>query len=280
MPSEGVPMHISADDIIDLQIHTIYSDGHWQPPALFDYLAQAHFRLVSITDHDSLERVHELQMLGATHGIYVLPGVEMSTNWQGKSAHLLCYAAEFRGDALARMARGTVAAQLANTLAVYEELQRRGYRFPQGSGVPVRPIDNARLLHANGFAASLEDALAMIADAGYRSITVPLAEAVSAAHAGGALAVLAHPGRGGGEIQQYDVPLLADMLLDVPLDGIEVRYPTYSDEQVAAYTAFAREHGLLMSAGSDSHGPRQRLPVPYPASLCADLLARCGIAVG
>ncbi len=64
-----------------------------------------------------------------THGVHVLPGVEMTTNWRGRSAHLLCYAAEFSGDALGRLARATVANQLANTHAVYEELRRRGYHF-------------------------------------------------------------------------------------------------------------------------------------------------------
>lgn len=273
-------MNIAADDRIDLQIHTIYSDGQWRPDELFAHLAQAGFRVVSITDHDTMEHLGELRALGASYGVHVLPGVEMTTNWRGLSAHLLCYATEFSGDALANLARGTVTGQLANTHAVYEELRRRGYHFAQDSELPVRPIDNARLLLANGHAATLDDALRMIADAGYRSVTLPLVDAVGAAHASGALAVLAHPGRGGGEMQQYDPPLLAELLTDAPLDGIETHYPTYSEEQVAMYTAFAREHALLVSVGSDSHGPQQRMPIPYPAATCAELLVHCGIAVG
>lgn len=270
---------VAEDDRIDLQIHTIYSDGQWQPEPLFEYLARARFRVVSITDHDSMEHLGELQALGAAHGVYVIPGVEMSTNWRGNNAHLLCYAATFHGDELGRLARATVADQLANTYAVYNELVRRGYHFPVEDGLPIRPIDNARLLQKYSYAATLDDALNAITDAGYQSITVPLTEVVAAAHASGALAVLAHPGRDGGEIHQYDLRLLEALVADVPLDGIEVRYPTYSDEQVAAYSAFAHEHSLLVSAGSDSHGPQQRLPVAYPASMCADLLARCGVIV-
>ena len=110
-------MMLGANDRIDLQIHTIYSDGQWQPDALFAHLARERFRLVSITDHDSMEHLDELRSLGNAHGVYVLPGVEMTTNWRGKNAHLLCYAATFRGDALGRIARGTVASQVANTRA-------------------------------------------------------------------------------------------------------------------------------------------------------------------
>lgn len=272
-------MNLGANDRIDLQIHTIYSDGQWQPDDLFAHLAREQFRLVSITDHDSMEHLDELRALGDEHGVYVLPGVEITTNWRGKSAHLLCYAAAFRGDALTQIGQDTVARQLANTQAVYEELMRKGYHFAPHISSPTRPIDNARLLQSHGYATSLDDALRMIANAGYRSINVSLASAVAAAHADGALAILAHPGRGGGEIHRYDIPLLSEMLADVPLDGIEARYPTHGEEQVAAYSAFARERGLLVSAGSDSHGPGQRLPVPYPASTCRELLARCGVIV-
>ena len=65
----------------------------------------------------------------------------------------------------------------------------------------------------------------------------------------------------------------------MPLDGIEVYYPLHTAAQVAAYEALARERGLLVSAGSDSHGPRQRLPIAYEARQCAALLARSEVEV-
>lgn len=279
-------MRLSATDAVDLQLHTIYSDGHWQPAELFDYLAGAGFRAVAITDHDRVDTAGELDALGAARGIAVIPGVEVTTIWRGWSAHMLCYTGDLTAladGALARLTVVTVRAQEENTQAVYDALRSRGYEFPRqaevlaGNGGHLRrPIDNARLLQAHGLAPDRASALAMIADAGYRSMTAPLAEAVAAAHVDGALAILAHPGRRGGEIHRYDPPQLRELLGEVPLDGLEARYPTHTPEQVAAYIALADELGLLVSAGSDSHGPRQRLPVPYPAASCAALLARCG----
>jgi len=146
-------------------------------------------------------------------------------------------------------------------------------------GAVLRPVDNARLLLAHGDAADLAEALTMIRDAGYRQALAPLDRAVVAAHASGAVAVLAHPGRGGGEIYRFDPPLIDEMLADVPLDGIEVYYPTHTNEQTAAYAALAWRRGLLVGAGSDSHGPQQRLPIAYPARSTAALLARCGVEV-
>jgi len=280
---------IRGTDAIDLHMHTTYSDGHWRPAALFEHLAREGFRVVAVTDHDQVRHLAETQALGAAHGIIVVPGTEITTTWRGLNAHVLCYARVgfgFTSATLADLARATEAAQLANTRAVYAELLRRGYIFPRQDdilraqgGQVVRPIDNARLISDSGYAPTPADALAVITDAGYISIKAPIAEAVAAAHASGSLTMLAHPGRGEGEIQRYDPPLLLELLAEIPLDGLEVYYPTYTPEQTAAYAALAAERDLLVSAGSDSHGPRQRYPIRYPAERCAALLGRLGVVV-
>lgn len=293
-----IPATLSGDAPVDLHLHTVYSDGHWEPAALFDHLAGAGFRLVAVADHDRADRLAELAALGTERGVGVLPGVEVTTSWNGSVAHLLCYAGRGRtpygpaGDgflpdgALARLTAATVAGVRENTAAVRAELERRGYTFPRAAEVlaalpdPLaRPASNARLLLAHGYAATQDEALALIAQAGYQIISAPLAEAVAAAHADGALALLAHPGRQDAEIQRYAPEPLARICEEVPLDGLEAYYPLHTPEQTAVYLAFARTRGLPVSAGSDSHGPRQRLPIAYPARDVAALLARLGIAV-
>lgn len=273
------------DDAVDLQIHTVYSDGHWLPDQLFAYLRDAGFRLVAITDHDTCEHVDELQRLGAAHGIIALPAMEVTTDWQGASAHLLCFAPDGFGSRLPALANGIVERQRQNTREVYHELLRRGYDFPRledalgGLREPVRPADNQFLLRAHGYAPDMTEAFALITDAGYRQMTVPLRDAVDAAHDAGALAVIAHPGRGEGEIHRYELDELSALLNDMPLDGVEVYYPNHTPEQVEEFKGLAARRGLLVSAGSDSHGPEQRLPIRYEAALVANLLARCGVSV-
>lgn len=278
---------IGADASIDLHTHTLYSDGHWQPEELIAQLAREGIAVAAVTDHDTVEHVDALRALGRDLGVHLLAGTEVTTSWRGMPAHLLCYAAALTSDALATLIQATVRGQLDNTREVYRTLvEERGYAFPdqrevlaERDGAVVRPIDNARLLLRHGYAPDLPSAMEMIREVGYAQVTAPLEEAVAAAHASGAVTVLAHPGRGGGEIHRYDPEQIEALLVDVPLDGIEVYYPTHTPEQTAAYAALARRRGLLVSAGSDSHGPRQRLPIAYPASLCAALLERCGVAV-
>jgi 3',5'-nucleoside bisphosphate phosphatase len=277
---------IPADAILDLHLHTIYSDGLWTPTDLFNHLAFRSFRVVSIVDHDTTAHVAELQRLGQACGILVLAGVEVTSEWNGMVAHVLCYAGEFSGSGLAELVDGTCRKQLENTRAVYAELENRGYRFPRRSevlsdqdGELRRPVDNARLLVGHGYAEDLEEGLVLIRDAGYVIIAAPIHHTVEAAHSSGAVALLAHPGRGGGEIVRYDPPLLEEMLESTPLDGLEVFYPTHTQEQASVYLALANGRTLLVGAGSDSHDAGQRLPIAYRAEQCERLLGRCGIHV-
>jgi 3',5'-nucleoside bisphosphate phosphatase len=52
---------------------------------------------------------------------------------------------------------------------------------------------------------------------------------------------------------------------ELPLDGIEAYDPTHTGKQVAAYLAYAMQHYLLVSAGSDLHDPHGSLPIAYRA---------------
>src|SRR5260370_36480709 len=179
---------LRADDPVDLQIHTVHSDGQWLPDELFTHLAARGFRAVAITDHDTLEHVESLCALGARHGVHVVPGTELTTEWRGHPAHLLCYAGQLTGDALAAVAGDTARRQQENTLAVHDELVRRGFTFPRREtvladqgGALLRPADNARLLLEHGQAGDMGAALALICEAGYRTAMAPLVPAIPAA---------------------------------------------------------------------------------------------------
>jgi hypothetical protein len=265
-------------------MHTTYSDGHWRPEELFAYLAEHHFALVSVTDHDRIDRIEEMQALGRQVGIPVLAGVEVTTEWEGKMGHVLCYGIDSANAEFKSLLQKTVQRQLENTQAVYQELRRRGYEFPrqaevlaEQNGDLVRPVDNARLLQAHGQAQHFQEALKIMTDAGFRSIMADMAEAVAAAHQAGGFALIAHPGRRETGFTLYTTELLDQVSEQVPLDGIEVVHPSHSTEQVADFQAYVTRRGWLTSTGSDSHGPRHRYPIAHQASLSAALLNRCNV---
>ena len=79
---------LASDAAIDLQLHTIYSDGTWTPEQLLDYLVREQFGLVAITDHDRADTVTALQQLALDKHLPVLVAVEMTTVWQIGRAHV------------------------------------------------------------------------------------------------------------------------------------------------------------------------------------------------
>jgi predicted metal-dependent phosphoesterase TrpH len=279
--------HIASDTPIDLHMHTTYSDGRWSAEELFDHLAEQGFGLVAVTDHDRVDTFAHMQRLGAQKQIAVLPGVEISAQWHGSMADVLCYGFDPQNQALSSIAEQVRQGQKANAEEVYAQLLHQGYLFPRRQKVlkategQLRVAgDCANLLIKHGYVENWQTALRMIRDAGYHEIKADIVEVIAAAHNSGGIALIAHPGRGLNqpeEFTNYTPDLLDQVRAEAPLDGIEVYYPTHAPELVETYLTYAQRHDLLVSAGADSHGPPGRMPIKYQAELCRRLLERLDI---
>ncbi|MFL5704908.1 MAG: PHP domain-containing protein [Ktedonobacteraceae bacterium] len=277
---------LSPDAPIDLHMHTNYSDGRWPAQQLIDYLANDGYALVAVTDHDRVDMVSSIQDLAAEKNLPVLAGVEMSTVWHDKMAHMLCYGFDPQQNYLSTVTENTMQKQLENTHEVHDELLRRGYTFPreeevlaENGGKLNRPADNGRLLREHGYAGDWQTALKMIREAGFRSIMADMAETVDAAHRSGAVCLIAHPGRREHGFTFYDPGLLDQVRVEIPLDGIEVYHPYHSPEIIEIYLEYVRKHNLLFSTGSDSHCIPGRMPIKHRAEISRQLLERVGIHV-
>ncbi|HJT59093.1 MAG TPA: PHP domain-containing protein [Ktedonobacteraceae bacterium] len=282
-------IRIFSDTSIDLQLHTTYSDGRWSAEQLFDYLAHEGFGLVAVTDHDRVDTVASIQQLGTQKHVPVLPAVEISAEWHGKMGDVLCFGFDPHEKTLRAIADRVRQRQKDNAQEVYGALLQRGYHFPHRQEQLATTLGELRvagdcgtLLLKEGYVKDWPSALEVITEAGYREMKADMAETVEAVHQSGGVALIAHPGRGELEPREftfYTPDLLDQVRAEIPLDGIEVYYPTHAPALVATYLAYAHQHDLLISAGSDSHGPPGRLPIKYRAKLCRCLLERVGIQV-
>jgi predicted metal-dependent phosphoesterase TrpH len=267
-------------------MHTTFSDGRWPAEQLLDYLVSEGFDLVAITDHDRVDTMPTIQQCAIQKHLPVLVGVEMTTQWNGIMGDVLCYGFDPDTPELREVADEVVRRQLENTLAVYDELRRKGYEFPnqaqvlQESGGELRlPRDNILLLRAHGYAADWHAALKILNESGFVSVKADMARTVDAVHRDGGVALIAHPGRRERGFTFYDPELLDRVRAEVPLDGIEVMHPSHSSEVTESLLGYAQKHHLLMSTGSDSHSIPQRMPKKYRAELSRALLERVGIQV-
>ncbi|HEX5502782.1 MAG TPA: PHP domain-containing protein [Thermomicrobiales bacterium] len=274
---------LPADAPLDLHLHTRVSDGDWTPETLVAHLAARGFRVAAVADHDAIDAVAPATALAAAHGLAIVPAVEVTTRWDGRQWHLLVYGAGLDGTPFRALVDEQRRRHVAAAERAVAALAAAGHAVPSlGAEIgdrPPLPIYVMKALVRAGLAPDLLAANALVTGLGVPFyIDVPLREAVETAHAAGGVAVLAHPGR--PEPETLTEERFERMLREAPLDGLEVHYPTHTDGQRALYDRLAARHGLLRSAGSDSHGPdRPRAPLAYPAALVAPLLARCGLRV-
>jgi 3',5'-nucleoside bisphosphate phosphatase len=275
---------LSADSAVDLHLHSTLSDGRWMLEELLDHLCREQFSLAAITDHDRPDTAATVQQLARERSLPVLAAVEMSATWKGEMTDLLCFGFGPGPNALDDLAQDLLRRQQENTRLVFENLQRQGLGLPTDALVAIlaqpgvrQPHAIAALLKEHGYGRGEPSVGKLIQAAGYRFVANDPAAIAKAAHRSGAVCLLAHPGRGDGLVT-YDVPLLDRFRQEAAIDGLEVYYPQHTPTQTAQYLEYARRHALLVSAGSDSHGP-DNPPIRYRAELCRSLLERLDIRI-
>jgi len=194
--------------------------------------------------------------VGTELGIRVVNGVELSAVEGDTETHLLGLhltdtTVLERGLGELREMRGRRAARIV------ELLQSQGVQvtlddvlLQAGAGAIGRP-HVARALVADGWATDVRDAFDRYLGAGRPAYVakdqLKMREAIAMVHAAGGLAILAHPGPGG--TRERIEPLVA-----LGLDGVEVKHPSHSPQDVARLRACVDQLGLIPSGGSDWHG--------------------------
>lgn len=276
---------LAADAAVDLQLHTLYSDGTWTPEALIDHLLAEGFALAAITDHDRVDITPMLQEIAAAKGFPLLVAVEMSTHWHGELVDVLCFGFDPAANALQSVADRLLRRQQANIRQTVTAIAQQGYPLPEADVQALlnqpavqQPHLLVDLVRRQGYGTPERSPGRLLVESGLQQITVDIGEVVEAAHESGGVCLIAHPGRGDGYLC-FDGDSLDALRAEVPIDGFEVHYPKHSPEQIAMYQAYADQHHLLTSAGSDSHTP-DKPPIKYRAAWCRPLLERLGIQVG
>ena len=77
----------------DLHCHTRLSDGTLGIEDIINFAKKKGLETIAITDHDCLAGTVRSKIIGARHGIQVIPGVELSATDEknDKNIHILCY---------------------------------------------------------------------------------------------------------------------------------------------------------------------------------------------
>ena len=74
---------------VDLHTHSTYSDGSETPAELIATAKRARLEAVALTDHDNLDGIPEAIVAAEHHGIELIPGVELSCEWDQGGFHMV-----------------------------------------------------------------------------------------------------------------------------------------------------------------------------------------------
>lgn len=245
--------------MLELHCHTTFSDGSLTPQQLVARAVAKGVKALAITDHDTISGWDEARNAAQLHGLEIVPGIELSTTYNERSMHILGFYPDPKKlqDPLHERIQGRHrrAKKMVNKLA---EL---GYPIElppmPGSMAPGRPhIANALL--AAGHVTSQQDAFQrFIGDQGpayvpYEKFTAQ--EGIELLKSCGAVPVWAHPYLFRGGIVEEVLP----ELVKAGLMGVEVYHPQHSISEERVLEELCEQYGLLMTGGSDYHGPQPK----------------------
>lgn len=246
---------------VDLHCHTRLSDGSLGIEEIIIFALKKGLSTIAITDHDCLAGTVRSKVIGARHGLQVIPGVEFSSTCEeiGKNLHILCYLPDSPDMLEGLCKRNSQSRKRASHFMMLQTAKR--FNIPTefiakcatGSTNLFKKHIMQSLIecgYTDSFNGELYKEL-FTKDSENNILIVPKYEStksvIDSIHEAGGIAVLAHPYRSGCEDS-------IDLLIKMGIDGIEINHPSANEEQKANLRKIASKAKLLVTGGSDFHG--------------------------
>ena len=248
--------------MIDLHMHSTFSDGSLTPEELLVEAAQTGLSAIALTDHDTTGGLKRFFAAAKGGSVRAIAGVEISADFKPGTMHMLGYFISAENGAFEERLRWIREGREIRNAEILAKLQALGFELTwdevkayAGEDVVGRP-HFAQALLARGYVANKDEAFDKLrgkgkpAYADRRRLTPE--DAVQLVVSAGGVAVLAHP---------FTLDLSADAtrkllsgLKDAGLAGIEVYYSEHNPDMVRLYESMARDLDLVATGGSDFHG--------------------------
>lgn len=257
--------------MIDLHTHSTKSDGKDTPAQLVGFAAKAGISVLAITDHDTTAGWGEATTAASSHGIGLVPGIEISTRQlisdsRRISVHVLAYLPDPNNQALLLELEKTRTSRVARARKMVELLQQDhdiSWELVQAELEPGATIGRpaiADALVSMGVVPTRSDAFTSILHNRSKYYvsdhSLDTLEAISLIKNAGGVSVIAHPlldFPAGASVQ--DLPQdNFEQLIAQGLDGIEVYHRSVPPRAKDWLLNLAFRHNLIVTGSSDYHG--------------------------
>lgn len=248
---------------IDLHLHTTASDGTLSPNELVYAANENDLKIISITDHDTIEGVSIAKQVADSLGITIISGLEISSRYHNGTLHILGYDVDIKSPYLIEKLNFCQEQRKQRNTKIIKKLQNIGYnityeemnRHTAGVYSLGRP-HIASVLVSKGIVPDMQAAFDQFLGVGGKAFVskdvFTARESIEIIKKSGGHPFLAHPVTLNREEKE-----LIDFINQLKSDGLEgiEQYSSYHQvEHIILFERISRELDLRVSAGSDFHG--------------------------
>jgi hypothetical protein len=253
---------------IDFHMHTTHSDGSLSPRELIRQCHQKKLACISVTDHDTMSSYKICKEEGEKWGLEVVPGVEISVQFEPGTLHILGYFQDPAHPALKKVFQEIQAARRERNPRIIEKLNALGVPITleeviAEAGGEDSPDQKqigrphfARVLIKKGYARNFEEAFQKYLTKGKPAYVdkrrVASKEAIQLIREAGGIASVAHPKQ--MRLSPEALEKEMEKLAEEGLEAIEVYNSCQTPEDNRLFKKVAQRFNLVETGGSDFHG--------------------------
>ncbi|MEX0721932.1 MAG: PHP domain-containing protein [Balneolaceae bacterium] len=240
----------------DLHIHTVCSDGKLQPIEAVQLAKEKKLVSLSITDHDTFSGYFDAEQEAIKLDIELIPGVEITSTFGEKEAHILAYYFDPATSYLKQFLADQKKARKERIKGIIHTVNKNGLDvdydevWAEANGANIGRPHLARVLMQKGYVHNSKEAFIRYLSnqkLGTIKNTYPhYKEVIEIIKEAGGACIVAHPGK------MYNNDDLKEFV-ESGIDGFECIHPSHNFTLQKKYTEFCENHALLRTGGSDSH---------------------------
>ena len=248
--------------MIDLHVHSIFSDGSHSPSELVAMAEAAGLKAMALTDHDTVAGIAPLLEASAISEVAMVPGIELSAECARGTMHVLGYFIDHTSPLLLERIEKVRTSRAVRNVEILKKLNRLGYRIQwtdverhAGCDVVGRPHFAAALVelgHVKTVRRAFELLLAKGRPGYADRYRYSAEECIDLIRGAGGVPVLAHPAT--VRLPDAELYALIGRLKECGLAGMEVYYAEHRPENMRKFKRWAEELGLICTGGTDFHG--------------------------
>lgn len=247
---------------VDLHIHTTASDGTFSPKEIVEMAAKKNMKAIAITDHDNIDGLKEANHYANLSNLEFINGIEFSCSSGNNEVHILGYFLNLEDELFLKRVKSLLKSRDERNRKIIEKLNKNGIIISiedvkkESPGNLLGRVHFANALIKKGYCANISEAFERFLGknglAYEPRLNCPPETVIAYLKENGAFSSLAHP----KFISTDDnfVLNLINNLKKCGLNGLEVNYSAFTNEEKQKYKSWAKKFDLIITGGSDFHG--------------------------